>query len=164
MHCITALQNEYSLWTRDPEDGALAACHELEVGFVAYRPLGRGALTGKITKLENLARDDFRRANPRFDGGNLNKNLPLIDHLSKMAMEKGSTPGHLALACVLAQGEDIVPIFGTKRRTYLEENIRSLGVSLTVEDWKRLDDLIPKGAAAGTRYGRDMMTLIGKAT
>jgi len=162
-HPITALQNEYSLWTRDPEDGVLAACRELGIGFVAYSPLGRGVLTGKITKLEDLAQDDFRRTNPRFEAGNFRKNLELAKPVSQMAAEKGCTAGQLALAWVLAQGQNIVPIFGTKRRIYLEENIGALDVSLTAEDLKRLDELIPKGAAAGARYGETMMTLIGKA-
>ena len=163
-HPITSVQNEYSLWTRDPEDGVLAVCRELGIGFVPYSPLGRGVLTGRITKLEDLAQDDFRRTNPRFEEGNFNKNLELASRVSQMAAEKGCTPGQLALAWVLAQGENIVPIFGTKRRIYLEENIGALSVSLTAEDLKRLDQLIPKGAAAGTRYGEAMMTLIGKAT
>jgi len=162
-HPITALQNEYSLWTRDPEDGVLAACRELGIGFVAYSPLGRGVLTGKITKLEDLAQDDFRRTNPRFEAGNFEKNLELAKPVSQMAAEKGCTPGQLALAWVLAQGQNIVPIFGTKRRIYLEENIGALSVNLTAEDLKRLDQLIPKGAAAGPRYGEAMMTLISKA-
>jgi len=163
-HPITALQNEYSLWTRDPEDGVLAVCLELGIGFVPYSPLGRGVLTGKITKLDDLAQDDFRRTNPRFEEVNFKKNLELAHHVSQMAAEKGCSPGQLALAWVLAQGEHIVPIFGTKRRIYLEENIGALSVNLTAEDLKRLDELIPKGAAAGPRYGEAMMTLIGKAT
>ena len=163
-HPITAVQNEYSLWTRDPEDGVLAVCRELGIGFAAYSPLGRGVLTGRITKLDDLAQDDFRRTNPRFEEGNFKKNLELAHRVSQMAAEKGGTPGQLALAWVLAQGEDIVPIFGTKRRTYLEENIGALSVNLTAEDLKRLEELIPKGAAAGARYGEAMMTLIGKAT
>ena len=163
-HPITAVQNEYSLWTRDPEDGVLAVCRELGIGFVPYSPLGRGVLTGKITKLDDLAQDDFRRTNPRFEEGNFKKNLELAHRVSQMAAEKGCTPGQLALAWVLAQGEHIVPIFGTKRRIYLEENIGALSVNLTAEDLKRLDQLIPKGAAAGARYGEAMMTLIGKAT
>jgi aryl-alcohol dehydrogenase-like predicted oxidoreductase len=164
VHSLTAIQSEYSLWTRDPEDGVLAACRELGIGFVPYSPLGRGVLTGKITKLEDLAQDDFRRTNPRFEGGNLSKNLELSQRVSQIAAEKGCTPGQMALAWALAQGENIIPIFGTKRRTYLEENIGALNVTLTAEDLKRLDQLIPKGAAAGARYGDAMMTLIGKAT
>jgi aryl-alcohol dehydrogenase-like predicted oxidoreductase len=162
-HPITALQSEYSLWTRDPEDGVLATCRELGIGFVPYSPLGRGVLTGKITKLEDLAQDDFRRTNPRFEEANLGKNLELANRISQMAAEKGCTRGQLALAWVLAQGEDIVPIFGTKRRTYLEENIEAINVNLTAADLKRLDQLFPKDAAAGSRYGEAMMTLISKA-
>lgn len=162
-HPITAVQNEYSLWTRDPEDGVLAVCRELGIGFVPYSPLGRGVLTGKITNLDDLAQDDFRRTNPRFEKSNFKKNLEMAQRISEMAAEKGCTPGQLSLAWVLAQGEDIVPIFGTKRRTYLEENIGALDVDLTAEDLKRLDELIPKDAAAGLRYGEAMMTLISKA-
>ena len=162
-HPITAVQNEYSLWTREPEEGVLAVCGELGIGFVPYSPLGRGVLTGKITKLDDLAQDDFRRTNPRFEEANFKKNLELAHRVSEMAAKKGCTSGQLALAWVLAQGENIVPIFGTKRRTYLEENIGAVDVNLTAEDLKRLDQLFPKDAAAGPRYGEAMMTLIGKA-
>jgi len=162
-HPITAVQNEYSLWTRGPEDGVLAVCRELGIGFVPYSPLGRGVLTGKVNKLGDLAQDDFRRTNPRFEEGNFKKNLELVNRISQMAAEKGCTAGQLSLAWVLAQGEYIVPIFGTKRRTYLEENIESLSVNLTAGDLNRLDQLIPKDAAAGPRYGEAMMTLITKA-
>ena len=162
-HPITAVQNEYSLWTRGPEEGVLAVCGELGIGFVPYSPLGRGVLTGKITSLNDLAQDDFRRTNPRFEEANFKKNLELAHRLSEMAKEKGCTAGQLALAWVLAQGDFIVPIFGTKRRTYLEENIGALTVNLTAADLKRLDQLFPKDAAAGTRYGEAMMTLISKA-
>jgi aryl-alcohol dehydrogenase-like predicted oxidoreductase len=160
---VTAVQNEYSLWTRDPEEGVLAVCRELGIGFVPYSPLGRGILTGKITKLDDLAHDDFRRTNPRFEEGNFKKNLELAHHVSEIAAEKRCTSGQLALAWVLAQGEDLIPIFGTKRRTYLEENIGALDVDLTLEDLKRLDQLMTQGAAAGERYGEAMMTLISKA-
>jgi aryl-alcohol dehydrogenase-like predicted oxidoreductase len=163
VHPIAAVQNEYSLWTRDPEAGVLAVCRELGIGFVPYSPLGRGVLTGKITKLDDLAQDDFRRTNPRFEEGNFKKNFELAHRVSQMAAEKGCTAGQLALAWVLAQGEHIVPIFGTKRRIYLEENIGALSVHLTDEDLKRMDQLVPKGAAAGPRYGEAMMTLISKA-
>jgi len=163
VHPITAIQNEYSLWTRDPEDGVLPTCRELGIGFVPYSPLGRGVLTGKITRLEDLGKDDFRRTNPRFEESTFKKKLELAHGVSQMAAEKGCTPGQLALAWVLAQGESIVPIFGTKRRPYLEENVGALNVSLTAEDLKRMDELMPKGAAAGLRYGEAMMTLIGKA-
>jgi aryl-alcohol dehydrogenase-like predicted oxidoreductase len=163
VHPITAVQNEYSLWTRDPEAGVLAVCRELGIGFVPYSPLGRGVLAGKITNLDDLAQDDFRRTNPRFEEGNFKKNLELAHRVSQMAAEKGCTAGQLALAWVLAQGEHIVPIFGTKRRIYLEENIGALSVYLTGEDLRRMDQLVPKGAAAGSRYGEAMMTLISKA-
>jgi aryl-alcohol dehydrogenase-like predicted oxidoreductase len=162
-HPITAVQNEYSLWTRGPEEGVLPVCNELGIGLVPYSPLGRGVLTGKITSLNDLAQDDFRRTNPRFEEANFKKNLELARRLSEMAAEKGCTSGQLALAWVLAQGEYIVPIFGTKRRTYLEENIGALNVTLTAEDLKRLDELFPKDAASGARYGESMMTLISKA-
>jgi aryl-alcohol dehydrogenase-like predicted oxidoreductase len=162
-HPITAVQNEYSLWTRGPEDGVLAACNELGIGFVPYSPLGRGVLTGKIKSLTDLAQDDFRRTNPRFEEANLKKNLELARRLSEIAKEKGCTAGQLALAWVLAQGETIVPIFGTKRRAYLEENIGALDVDLNGEDLKRLDQLFPKDVAAGARYGEAMLTLISKA-
>jgi aryl-alcohol dehydrogenase-like predicted oxidoreductase len=163
VHPITAVQNEYSLWTRGHEEGVLAVCGELGIGFVPYSPLGRGVLTGKITSLNDLAQDDFRRTNPRFEEANFKKNLGLAHGLSQMAKEKGCTAGQLALAWVLAQGEFIVPIFGTKRRTYLEENIGALNVNLTAADLKRFDRLFPKDAAAGPRYGEAMMTLISKA-
>lgn len=162
-HPITAVQNEYSLWTRGPEEGVLAACNELGIGFVPYSPLGRGVLTGKIKSLKDLAQDDFRRTNPRFEEANFKRNLELARRLSEMAAEKGCTAGQLALAWVLAQGETIVPIFGTKRRTYLEENIAALDVDVTAEDLKRLDQLFPKDVAAGARYGEAMLTLISKA-
>lgn len=162
-HPITAVQNEYSLWTRDPEEGVLETCRELGIGFVPYSPLGRGVLTGKIKNLDDLAPDDFRRTNPRFEEGNFKKNLELVKRLSEIASEKGCTPGQLALAWVLAQGDFIVPIFGTKRKIYLEENLGALHVDLTTEDLKRLDQLFPKDAAAGPRYGEAMMTLISKA-
>jgi aryl-alcohol dehydrogenase-like predicted oxidoreductase len=162
-HPITAVQNEYSLWTREPEEGVLAVCGELGIGFVPYSPLGRGVLTGKITKLDDLAQDDFRRTNPRFEEANFKKNLEIAHRVSEMAAKIGCTSGQLALAWVLSQGEYIVPIFGTKRRTYLEENIGALDVDLSAADLKRLDQLFPKDAAAGPRYGEAMMTLIGKA-
>ena len=162
-HPITAVQNEYSLWTRGPEDGVLAVCRELGIGFVPYSPLGRGVLTGKLTNLDDLAQDDFRRTNPRFEEANFEKNLELVNRLSQMAAEKGCTRGQLALAWVLAQSEYIVPIFGTKRRAYLEENVGALDVSLSAADLKRLDQLFPKDAAAGLRYGEAMMALISKA-
>ncbi len=149
---ITALQTEYSLWTRDPEDEILATVRELGIGFVAYSPLGRGFLTGQIKRVEDLEQGDFRRDNPRFQGENFQKNLDLVERVKEIANEKGCTPGQLALAWVLAQGNDIVPIPGTKHVEYLKENIAALDVRLTDEDLDRLDEAAPKGAAAGDRY------------
>ena len=152
VHPIAALQSEYSLWTRDPEDDVLAACRELGVGFVPYSPLGRGFLTGQIRRFEDLAPDDFRRFNPRFQGENFQKNLDLVQHIQNLAAKKGCTPSQLALAWVLAQGPDLVPIPGTKRRKYLDENLGALQVTLTPQDLAEIDRLAPKGAAAGERY------------
>jgi aryl-alcohol dehydrogenase-like predicted oxidoreductase len=157
VHAITALQTEYSLWTRDPEDGVLAACRELGIGFVAYSPLGRGFLTGQIKRYEDLAPDDYRRSSPRFQGANFAKNLDLVARVGELAKAKKCTTTQLALAWVLAQGDDIVPIPGTKRRTYLEENIGALDVTLTAEDLAQIDAVAPMGAAAGTRYPEAMM-------
>ncbi|HEV8254896.1 MAG TPA: aldo/keto reductase, partial [Vicinamibacteria bacterium] len=152
VHPITALQTEYSLWSRDPEDEILAACRELGIGFVAYSPLGRGFLTGQIKSPDDLAPDDFRRSSPRFQGDNFRKNLDLVQRIEQMADEKRCTPSQLALAWVLAQGPDIVPIFGTKRRKYLAENLEALTIRLTSEDLRRIDELAPRGVAAGNRY------------
>jgi aryl-alcohol dehydrogenase-like predicted oxidoreductase len=160
-HPITALQTEYSLWTRDPEDdGVLATIRELGIGFVAYSPLGRGFLTGRIRSLEDLPEDDSRRAGrfPRFEQENFQRNLDLVERVREIADEKGITPGQLALAWVLAQGEDIVPIPGTKRRSYLEENAAAVDVRLTPEDLARIDEVAPAGAGAGDRYA-DMSTV-----
>src|SRR5712691_4374932 len=157
VHPIVALQTEYSLWTRDPEDGILATCRELGIGFVAYSPLGRGFLTGQIRRVEDLAPDDFRRNSPRFQGENFQKNLDLVKRIEQIAAEKRCAPSQLALARVLAQGSDIVPLFGTKRRKYLEENLGALAVRLTPEDLRRIDEVAPKGAAAGARYPAAMM-------
>ncbi len=162
VHPITALQTEYSLWSRDPEDGILTACRELGVGFVAYSPLGRGFLTGQVKRFEDLAPDDFRRNSPRFQGENFQKNLDLAGRVEKMAWDKGCKPSQLALAWVLAQGEDIVPIPGTKRRKYLEENAAATDLHLTPEDLRRLEEVFPKGAAAGTRYSEPMMKLVNQ--
>jgi aryl-alcohol dehydrogenase-like predicted oxidoreductase len=162
VHPITALQTEYSLWTRDPEDGVLATCRELGVGFVAYSPLGRGFLTGQITKYDDLAPDDFRRSNPRFQGENFAKNLELVERVTQLAKQKGCTPGQLALAWVLAQGDDIVPIPGTKRRTFLEENLGAEQVSLSRRDLASLDEIAPKGAAAGERYPVATMSTVNR--
>src|SRR5919199_1841891 len=157
VHPISALQTEYSLWTRDPEESVLPAVRELGIGFVAYSPLGRGFLSGQITSPEDFAEDDFRRRNPRFQGENFNKNLQLVDRVREIAAEKDVTPGQLALAWLLHQGEDIVPIPGTKRRAYLEENAGAAGVTLTEEDLRRIEEATPVGAAAGERYP-DMST------
>jgi aryl-alcohol dehydrogenase-like predicted oxidoreductase len=152
VHPIAALQTEYSLWTRDPEDEVLATCRELGVGFVAYSPLGRGFLTGRFRKLEDLPADDYRRSSPRFQGENFAINLALVKKVEELAQEKGCTASQLALAWVLAQGEDIVPIPGTKKLRYLEENVGAAEVELTAGDLKRIGETAPQGAAAGPRY------------
>jgi aryl-alcohol dehydrogenase-like predicted oxidoreductase len=157
VHPIAALQSEYSLWTRDPEDGVLAACRELGIGFVPYSPLGRGFLTGRFRKFEDLPADDYRRQSPRFQGENFKKNLDLVRRVEEVATKKGCTPSQLALAWVLAQGDDVVPIPGTKRRKYLEENLAALEITLTTEELARIDEVAPKGAASGTRYPEIMM-------
>ena len=157
---ITALQTEYSLWSRDPEDEILAAVRELGIGFVAYSPLGRGFLTGQIKSFDDLAEDDYRRYAPRFQGENFSKNLKLVARVTEMAREKGVTPGQLALAWVMAQGEDIVPIPGTKRRRYLEENAAASEIELTADDLARINEIAPQGAAAGTRYPEAMMKFV----
>ena len=151
-HAITALQTEYSLWTRDPEDEVLPTCRELDIGFVAYSPLGRGFLTGRFRTIDDLPPDDYRRNSPRFQGENFQKNLDLVRQVEEIARRKRCTPSQLALAWVLAQGEDIVPIPGTKQRKYLEENVRALEVELTPVDLEELDEIAPKGVAAGERY------------
>jgi aryl-alcohol dehydrogenase-like predicted oxidoreductase len=160
VHPIAALQTEYSLWTRDPEGGILAACRELGIGFVAYSPLGRGFLTGQFRKFEDLAEDDYRRMSPRFQGENFQKNLDLVRRVEEIAREKGCTASQLALAWVLAQGSDIVPIPGTKRRKYLEENAAAESVKLTQEDLRRIDEVFPPEVAAGGRYPEHMMALV----
>src|SRR5436305_2639579 len=162
VHPITALQSEYSLWSRDPEDGILDTCRELGVGFVPYSPLGRGFLTGQIKRFEDLEADDYRRSSPRFQGENFQKNLDLVARIEEIAAAKGCTPAQLALAWVLAQGDDLVPIPGTKRRKYLEENVGSLDVTLTAEDLQRIDEIAPKGAAAGLRYPAAMMATLDR--
>jgi aryl-alcohol dehydrogenase-like predicted oxidoreductase len=162
VHPVTALQTEYSLWTRDPEDGVLAACRELGVGFVAYSPLGRGFLTGQFKTFEDFAPDDYRRNSPRFQGENFGKNLDLVGRIGQIATEKGCTPSQLALAWVLAQGDDVVPIPGTKRRKYLEENLAALDVKLTPADFKRIDEVAPHGAAAGDRYPSHFMSTVNR--
>jgi aryl-alcohol dehydrogenase-like predicted oxidoreductase len=161
VHPIAALQTEYSLWSRDPENEILSTVRELGIGFVPYSPLGRGFLTGQIKSIDDLAPDDFRRHAPRFQGENFQKNLDLVREVEAMAREKGCAPSQLALAWVLAQGDDIVPIPGTKRRRYLEENVGALDVTLTPEDLERIDRIIPPGAAAGTRYAPQGMQSVG---
>jgi aryl-alcohol dehydrogenase-like predicted oxidoreductase len=152
VHPIAALQSEYSLWTRDPEPEILPACRELGIGFVAYSPLGRGFLTGKFSHTEKLAANDYRRFNPRFQAENIKQNLTLVERIEKMAAEKGCTAAQLALAWVLAQGTDIVPIAGTKRRTYLDENAEAVRINLTPADLARINWEIPSGITAGDRY------------
>jgi aryl-alcohol dehydrogenase-like predicted oxidoreductase len=152
VHPITALQTEYSLWTRDPEDEILPVCRELKIGFVPYSPLGRGFLSGRWKKPEDIPADDFRRNHPRFQGENFQKNLDLVARVEEIAREKKCTPTQLALAWLLAQGDDVVPIPGTKRRQYLEENAKSVEIRLTPEDMRRVDEVAPKGVTAGDRY------------
>ncbi len=160
VHPITALQTEYSLWSREPEDEILATCRELGVGFVAYSPLGRGFLTGQFTRFEDFPEDDYRRFSPRFQGENFHKNLDLVRRVEDIAKEKRCTPAQLALAWVLAQDKNIVPIPGTKRRKYLEDNVTAIDVKLTAEDLRRIDEIFPTGAAAGLRYPEHMMNTV----
>ncbi|HTY11073.1 MAG TPA: aldo/keto reductase [Bacteroidota bacterium] len=162
VHPITALQTEYSLWSRDPEEEILGACRELGIGFVAYSPLGRGFLTGGIKRMEDLAPNDFRRNSPRFQGENFQHNLDLVKKVEKIAAEKKCAPSQLALAWVMAQGSDIVPIPGTKRRKYLEENIAAASLALTKEDLRRIDEAMPRGAASGLRYPAATMSSVNR--
>jgi len=162
VHPITALQSEYSLWTRDPEKEILPFCRELGIGFVPYSPLGRGFLTGKIQKVEDLADNDYRRTVPRFQGKNFERNLDLVKRVEEIAREKHCTPAQLALAWVLAQGNDIVPIPGTKRRKYLQENVGAAEVVLTDEDLERINEVAPKDGFAGSRYPEAMMKLLNR--
>ncbi len=161
-HPITALQTEYSLWSRDPEDEILPTCRELGIAFVAYSPLGRGFLTGRFQRFEDLAPDDYRGTVRRFQGANFQKNLDLVRKVEEIAAEKHCTPAQLALAWLLAQGEDIVPIPGTKRRSRLEENIGALGVTLTPAELRRLEAVAPKGGVAGDRYPAGMQQLVNR--
>ncbi len=162
VHPITALQTEYSLWSREPEDEILATCRELGIGFVAYSPLGRGFLTGQIKRFEDFPPDDYRRQSPRFQGENFQKNLSLVQRIEEIANNKGCKPSQLALAWVLAQGEDIVPIPGTKRRQYLEENAAASDIVLTPEDLQQINEISPQGVAAGGRYSEEMMNLVSR--
>jgi aryl-alcohol dehydrogenase-like predicted oxidoreductase len=160
VHPISALQTEYSLWSRDPEDEVLPTVRGLGIGFVAYSPLGRGFLTGRFRRLEDLAPDDYRRNSPRFQGENFGRNLQLVDRIREIAGEKGVKPSQLALAWVLAQGGDIVPIPGTTTRGHLEENVAAAGISLSKDELARIDKVAPKGAAAGDRYPAAAMAAV----
>jgi aryl-alcohol dehydrogenase-like predicted oxidoreductase len=162
VHPIAALQSEYSLWTRNPEDGVLDACRELGVGFVAYSPLGRGFLTGAIRSPDDFDADDYRRNNPRFQGENFARNLALVDTVTSIAAAKDCTPAQLALAWVLAQGPDIVPIPGTKRRKYLNENLAALDIDLTAQDLAAIETAFPRAGIGGERYSAAMMALTGR--
>jgi aryl-alcohol dehydrogenase-like predicted oxidoreductase len=162
VHPLASVQTEYSLWTRDPEDEVLSTCRELGVGFLAYSPLGRGFLTGQIKRFEDLAPDDYRRTSPRFQGENFQKNLDLVAKVEELARERGVKASQLALAWVLAQGDFIVPIPGTKRRSYLEENAAAEAIALSAGDLARLDAVMPKGAAAGLRYPEAVMGLVNR--
>jgi len=160
VHPLTALQSEYSLWTRDPEDGVLAACRRLGVGFVPFSPLGRGFLTGALQSPDDFAADDYRRSNPRFQGENFARNLALVQKVKELAANRGCTPAQLALAWVLAQGPHIVPIPGTRRARNLDENLGALGVTLGARDLAALDAVFPVSAVAGARYGEEMLRLV----
>jgi aryl-alcohol dehydrogenase-like predicted oxidoreductase len=160
VHPITALQTEYSLWSRDPEDEILATCRELGIGFVAYSPLGRGFLTGQLKRIEDFAPDDYRRNSPRFQGENFQKNLDLMKRIEEIAARKKCSASELALAWVLAQGADIVPIFGTKRRNYLEENLRAFDIELSADDLRQINEVAPRGAASGDRYPEHARKLV----
>lgn len=160
VHPISALQTEYSLWSRDPEDEILKTVRELGIGFVAYSPFSRGFLTGQFKSFDDLAPNDFRRNSPRFQGENFQKNLELVEQVKEIAREKNVTPAQLALAWVVAQGKDIVPIPGTKRRQYLEENAAASEIELTANDLANIEELAPKGVASGTRYPEEMMRFI----
>jgi aryl-alcohol dehydrogenase-like predicted oxidoreductase len=162
VHPITSVQSEYSLWTRDPEEGVLAVCRELNIGFLAYSPLGRGFLTGQIKSPDDFAQDDFRRHSPRFQGENFKKNLDLVAQVEQLASAKQCSPSQLALAWLLSQGDFIVPIPGTKRRKYLEENVGALEVKLTPDELSRIDAAFPRGAAVGARYPVQAMSSINR--
>jgi aryl-alcohol dehydrogenase-like predicted oxidoreductase len=160
VHPITALQTEYSLWTRDPEEDILATVRELGIGFVAYSPLGRGFLTGQFKRCEDIPENDFRRFNPRFQGDNFIKNLELVRHIEALAQAKGATPAQIALAWVMAQGEDVVPIFGTTKRSRLEENLKAVEITLTPAELQEIDRVLPQGCTAGTRYPEQHMKAV----
>ena len=160
VHPITALQTEYSLWSREPEEEIIETVRKLGISFVAYSPLGRGFLTGEIKRYEDFADDDYRRLSPRFQGENFGRNLELVGRVKKIAEEKGCTPAQLALAWVLAQGRDVIPIPGTKRRSYLEQNAAAMDLTLTQKDLRRIEEVAPRGAAKGSRYPEEMMRFV----
>ena len=162
VHPISALQSEYSLWSRDPEDEVLPTVRKLGIGFVPYSPMGRGFLSGKITTPDDFAPDDFRRIQPRFQGENFYKNLQLVEQVKEIATQKGVTPGQLALSWLLAQGDDIVPIPGTKRRAYLEENVAAVNITLTQAELDRIEEISPKGVAAGDRTNASLMSSVNR--
>jgi aryl-alcohol dehydrogenase-like predicted oxidoreductase len=162
VHPITALQTEYSLWSRDPEDEILPTVRELGIGFVAYSPLGRGFLTGRFRTIDDLPADDYRRNSPRFQGDNFQKNLDLVGHIETLARRKGCTPSQLALAWLMARGKDIVPIPGTKQVKYLEENVAALDVQLSAEEVARIDAIAPRGVAAGARYPESSLRMLNR--
>ncbi len=162
VHPVAALQSEYSLWTRDHEDGTLPACRELGIGFVAFSPLGRGFFTGRVRSRADLAEGDYRHRSPRFQGGNLRRNIALLRRVEEMALRKGCSPAQFALAWLLSRGEDVIPIPGTKRRERLEENLGSLAIELTPEEVTEIDAAFPPGAAAGMRYPEDAMRAVGR--
>lgn len=162
VHPLSALQNEYSLWSRDPEEEILPLLRELGIGLVAYSPLGRGFLTGTLKSPDDFPADDYRRNSPRFQGENFTKNLELVDRIRAIAERKKITPGQLALAWVLAQGEDIVPIPGTKHRRYLEENVAACGVVITADEIADIAEALPKGVAEGARYNESMMSFVNR--
>jgi len=160
-HPIAALQSEYSLWTREPEEGILSTCRELGIGFVPYSPLGRGFLTGRFQTPDDLGPKDFRKFSPRFQDENMQKNMRIVEGIRQIAAQKNCTPAQLALAWVLAKGDDLAPIPGTKRRSYLDENIRALDVTLSSADLARLEQIAPRGGTAGTRYPEQHMRAVG---
>lgn len=162
VHPLTAIQMEYSLWSRDPEDGVLDACRELGIGFVAYSPLGRGFLTGRFKSTNDFPEGDYRRNSPRFQGDNFKRNLDLVSKIQQLAAKKNCTPSQLAIAWVMAQGKDIVPIPGTKRRKYLDENLGAIDVQLSAEDLSEIAAIAPKGVAAGERYPTNMMSHLNR--
>ena len=162
MHPIAAVQSEYSLWHRDPEDEVLPACQDLGVGFMAYSPLGRGMLTGKVRRFDDLPPGDFRRVSPRFQGENFQRNLDLVDHVTALARDKGVEPAQLALAWILTRGPSVVAIFGTRHQSNLRSNLGALDVELTADELARIDEIAPKGAAAGEAWPAAFMEQLNR--